>query len=47
VAAVADVAADAGMWLHVDGAMAGSAAVCPEHRGLLAGVERRRCRPTG
>jgi aromatic-L-amino-acid decarboxylase len=40
VAAVADVAADAGMWLHVDGAMAGSAAVCPEHRGLLAGVER-------
>src|ERR687897_580962 len=30
VAAVADVAAGAGAWLHVDAAMAGSAAVCPE-----------------
>ncbi len=28
------------MWLHVDGAMAGSAAVCPELRGLLAGLDR-------
>ena len=28
------------MWLHVDGAMAGSAAVCPELRGLLAGLEQ-------
>ncbi|MDX9912727.1 MAG: pyridoxal-dependent decarboxylase [Phycisphaerales bacterium] len=27
-------------WLHVDGAWAGSAAVCPEHRDFLAGVER-------
>jgi aromatic-L-amino-acid decarboxylase len=26
------------IWLHVDAAWAGSAAVCPEHRGLLAGV---------
>lgn len=38
------VASDAGRpiarpWLHVDGAWAGSAAVCPEHRALLAGVE--------
>jgi aromatic-L-amino-acid decarboxylase len=40
VAAIAPVAEAAGMWLHVDGAMAGSAAVCPEYRGLLAGLER-------
>lgn len=26
-------------WLHVDAAWAGSAAICPEHRGILAGVE--------
>jgi aromatic-L-amino-acid/L-tryptophan decarboxylase len=38
--AIADVAADAGMWLHLDGAMAGSAAVCPELRGMHAGLER-------
>jgi aromatic-L-amino-acid decarboxylase len=40
VAAIAPVAAAAGMWLHVDGAMAGSAAVCPEFRGLLEGLDR-------
>jgi aromatic-L-amino-acid decarboxylase len=40
VAAIAPVAEAAGMWLHVDGAMAGSAAVCPEHRGLHDGLER-------
>ncbi|HEX6419419.1 MAG TPA: pyridoxal-dependent decarboxylase [Acidimicrobiales bacterium] len=40
VGRVADVAADAGMWLHVDGAMAGSAAVCPEFRDQQAGLER-------
>ena len=28
-----------GLWLHVDAAWAGSAAVCPEHRDMLAGVE--------
>jgi aromatic-L-amino-acid decarboxylase len=28
-----------GLWLHVDAALAGSAAICPEHRGLSAGVE--------
>jgi aromatic-L-amino-acid decarboxylase len=27
-------------WLHVDAAHAGAMCVCPEHRGLLAGVER-------
>lgn len=40
VAEVAPIAEDAGMWLHVDGAMAGSAAVCPEHRDQQAGLER-------
>jgi aromatic-L-amino-acid decarboxylase len=29
----------AGGWLHVDAAWAGAALVCPEHRGLLAGLE--------
>jgi aromatic-L-amino-acid decarboxylase len=28
-----------GIWLHVDAAMAGAACVCPEHRGLIKGVE--------
>jgi aromatic-L-amino-acid decarboxylase len=28
-----------GLWLHVDGAMAGTAAVCPEYRRLQAGLE--------
>jgi aromatic-L-amino-acid decarboxylase len=27
-------------WLHVDAAWAGAAAVCPEHRGMMRGVER-------
>ena len=29
----------AGVWLHVDGAMAGTAALCPEFRHLQAGLE--------
>ena len=37
---IADVAAREGIWLHVDAAYAGSAAVCPEYRALLAGWER-------
>jgi len=28
-----------GLWLHVDGAMAGTAAICPEYRHLQAGLE--------
>jgi aromatic-L-amino-acid/L-tryptophan decarboxylase len=40
VPAIAEVASDAGMWLHVDGAMAGSAGVCPELRAMGAGLER-------
>jgi aromatic-L-amino-acid decarboxylase len=39
IAAVADVVRDGDVWLHVDAAWAGVAAVCPEHRGHLAGVE--------
>jgi aromatic-L-amino-acid decarboxylase len=40
VAAVADAAAREGVWLHVDAAYAGSAAVCPELRHHFAGWER-------
>lgn len=41
VAAVLDrVLPEARPWLHVDAAHAGSAAVCPEFRGMLAGLER-------
>jgi aromatic-L-amino-acid decarboxylase len=40
VAALADLCERDGVWLHVDAAYAGSAAVCPEHRWALAGVER-------
>jgi aromatic-L-amino-acid decarboxylase len=28
-----------GLWLHVDGAMAGTAALCPEHRSFMDGLE--------
>lgn len=37
---IAPIAAAAGAWLHVDGAMAGSAAVCPELRHQQAGLDR-------
>ncbi len=40
VAALAAVVADRGVWLHVDGAMAGSAAVCPELRWVNDGLDR-------
>ena len=37
---IADACAQAGTWLHVDGAYAGTAMVCPEFRWAFAGVER-------
>ena len=40
VAAIADRCAAEGVWLHIDAAYAGSAAVCPELRGHFAGWER-------
>ena len=40
VAAIADRAAAAGAWLHVDAAYAGAAAVCPELRHHFEGWER-------
>jgi aromatic-L-amino-acid decarboxylase len=39
VRAIAAVAAPHGIWVHVDAAWAGVAALCPEHRDLLDGVE--------
>ena len=40
VAAIADACGEAGVWLHVDAAYAGSAMVCPEFRWAFDGVER-------
>jgi aromatic-L-amino-acid decarboxylase len=40
VPAIADIAARHGLWLHVDAAYAGSAAIVPELRHILNGVER-------
>jgi aromatic-L-amino-acid decarboxylase len=39
VPAMAELAWSTPMWLHVDGAMAGSAAICPELRHLQTGLE--------
>jgi aromatic-L-amino-acid decarboxylase len=40
IRAIAEVAQRERLWLHVDAAYAGNAAVCPEYRALLAGWER-------
>jgi len=40
VAEIADLCEREDLWLHVDAAYAGSAAVCPEYRQLFAGWER-------
>jgi aromatic-L-amino-acid decarboxylase len=40
VAAIVDIADKRGLWVHVDAAYAGAAAVLPEHRHILAGAER-------
>jgi aromatic-L-amino-acid decarboxylase len=37
---IADACSDAGAWLHVDAAYAGSAMVCPEFRWAFEGVDR-------
>ena len=37
---IADIATKHGMWLHVDAAYAGVAAILPEHRHILDGAER-------
>lgn len=38
--AIADFCADAGLWLHVDGAHGAAAALSPRHALLIAGLER-------
>jgi aromatic-L-amino-acid decarboxylase len=40
VPAIADLCAREGIWLHVDAAYAGAAAICPELRALMPGIER-------
>jgi aromatic-L-amino-acid decarboxylase len=40
LAAIADIAGREGLWLHTDAAYAGSAAICPEYRALMPGLER-------
>jgi aromatic-L-amino-acid decarboxylase len=40
VAAIARLAADEGLWLHVDAAYAGAAAVLPDRRAVFEGWER-------
>jgi aromatic-L-amino-acid decarboxylase len=40
VSAIADLCAREGVWLHVDAAYAGSAAIVPELRALMPGIER-------
>ena len=39
VRAIGEICRREGIWLHVDAAHAGSATICPEHRGLVDGVE--------
>ena len=39
VAEIGEICERERLWLHVDAAMAGTAAVCPEHRGLHHGLE--------
>jgi len=40
VAEIADIAEKHGLWLHVDAAYAGAAAMLPEHKHILDGAER-------
>ncbi len=36
---IGEICVREGLWLHVDAAYAGAMCVCPEHRGLIDGVE--------
>ncbi len=40
VATIAEICETEGLWLHIDAAYAGSAALCPEQRWCLEGCER-------
>ena len=40
VAAIGEICAREGVWFHVDAAMSGTAALCPEFRWIQAGLER-------
>lgn len=40
VAQIVDIAEKHGLWVHVDCAYAGAAAILPEHRHILAGADR-------
>jgi aromatic-L-amino-acid decarboxylase len=37
--AIGEICREAGVWLHVDGAMSGTAALCPEFRWIQEGME--------
>jgi len=37
--AIAQICQSSGMWFHVDGAMSGTAALCPEYRHYQTGIE--------
>ena len=39
IRAIGEVCRDRGVWLHVDAAMSGTAALCPEHRHLQDGLD--------
>ena len=39
IAAIGRICRDEGLWFHVDAAMSGTAAICPEHRQLHEGLE--------
>ncbi len=39
VPAIGSICREEGLWLHVDAAMSGSAALCPEYRYIQAGLE--------
>lgn len=38
--AIADICAEEGLWLHVDGCIGALIAIAPQHRHLVAGIER-------